>query len=142
MKCTRANSAGFAVGARDDDDVAVWIAEPDFTMGGRGVHVRLANDSRLQGAGSFHGGVEVVDLEPDEHAVTRAGGAGVHQVRMVFLVPRVELEHELTAREQPIVKVVVIAVHERRGALRVEEARVPTTARSHIADSEQWLRTD
>src|SRR6476620_10663681 len=62
--------ARFAIRARDDDDVPVWIAQPHLAVLRRGVHVRLLDDGCFQLSRSIDGGVEVIDLEPDEHAMS------------------------------------------------------------------------
>src|SRR6266508_883984 len=75
-----AGPGGFAVGAGQDDGVAVGVAEPDLTVGGAAgpvgrVAVGRADDLGSQLVGPGDGGVEVVDLEPQQHPV--AVGPGV-----------------------------------------------------------------
>jgi hypothetical protein len=56
-------------GRGEDDCVAVGIAKPELAV----VRVRIAmnveHDGRLEAARPRHGGVEVVDLEPEQHAI-------------------------------------------------------------------------
>src|SRR5690606_27134664 len=60
----------FAVGAADHDQVAVWIAQPHLAVAWRRVDVDVLDGLRFQGPCSLDRGVEIVQLEPDEDAVT------------------------------------------------------------------------
>jgi hypothetical protein len=97
LLCHTRRSTGFAVRARNDDDISVGITNPDFPMSwGRG---RVD----MQCAGPFDGGIKVVDLEPEQDAVPWSTCLRINQVRMILHVPRVELENQVTLVEQSIV---------------------------------------
>src|SRR6185369_10220742 len=70
-----------AVRARDDDDVAVEILEPELAVRRCGVDVRLQNDLRTELARPADDVVEVVHLEPDEHAVSDRRAVAADEVR-------------------------------------------------------------
>jgi hypothetical protein len=97
---------GFAVGTRDDHHVAIRVAEPDLAVARRGVHVGLQGHLGAERAG---GAVEILRLEPEQDPVPVRRGIGVHEVRVVLVVPAVELEDQVAVRVQPLVDVAVIA---------------------------------
>jgi hypothetical protein len=82
----------FTVRAGYHHDIPVGITEPDLSVLWRGVDVRLFDDLRAQAAGSLHGRVEIVYLEPQQDAVSRRRRIRVDEVGVVFLVPRVQLK--------------------------------------------------
>ena len=132
-------SPRFAVGAREHDDVPIRIADPHLPMVRRRVDVGLLDHRRAERARSRDGRVEVVDLEPHEDAVADGRGVGVHEVRVVLLVPGVELENQLPARVEPLVDVTVVAIRIR---LEPEELGVPALAGPDVADGQDRLRSD
>jgi hypothetical protein len=82
------------------------------------IHVRLFHDCRLEGACALHCGVEVVHLKPQKNVVPNGRGVGVQEVRVVFLIPGVEFQNELTFTKESLVKLGMIAGHGFRGSLR------------------------
>src|SRR5262245_3940624 len=81
-----------------------------------------------------HGGVEVVDLEPQEHAiavglvVAVADGAVV-----VIIVEVVELEDQRVPRHQSLVLRSTVS------AAAPEKLSIPPTARLDVSDGNEWL---
>ena len=57
------------IGRREDDSVAVRIADPQLAVVRIRIAMNVEQDGRLELACTRHGSVEVVDLEPQEHAV-------------------------------------------------------------------------
>jgi tRNA-Thr(GGU) m(6)t(6)A37 methyltransferase TsaA len=131
----------FAVGARQHHGVALGIAQPHLTMRrsaglalGR-VAVRLQNDLGPELAGSRHGGVEVIDLEPQQHTVAVGASPYVAYGAVVMLnIPGVQLENELAVDGQPLVLRAAVR------ALAPEQALIPAAARLDILDGDQGLR--
>ena len=76
-------------------------------------------------------------MRPSQDTVPRRRRRCVDEVRVVFLVPGVELKNQLTGARDPIVRVAVAVVRKRIGS---EQFRVPATARPHIAYRNQRLR--
>ena len=86
--------------------------------------------------GAFDGRVEVIHLEPQEHAVAVRAGVGVADGAVVVLyVPSVQLEHELLMGDQPLV------LRSPVRALAVEQPLVPATAGLDVPDGDERLRS-
>lgn len=113
---------GLAVGANDDDHIAVGVADPNFAMFRAEIDVRLFDDFGAEGARAVDGVVEVVDLEPEEDTVPVLRCLRSDEVRMVLLVPSVQLENQLTVGKNAIVDVPVRIAAQPLGA---EQRRVP-----------------
>lgn len=81
------------------------------------------------------GGVEVLDLEPEQNAVA-AGQVGVPNVSMVVgNVPRVELKNQLVPGDELFVVAATMCPP------ASQEALVPAAARCDVADTDERLRT-
>src|SRR5262249_17874958 len=102
------SSPCLAVGAAYHHHVAIGVTQPHFAVAGRGVHVDVLDAFGPEATGSLAGSVQVVELEPDEHSVAVPPAVGIDEVRVVFLVPGVELEHERAIHQEPVVEVVVV----------------------------------
>jgi hypothetical protein len=103
LLCHTRRSTGFAVRARNDDDISVGITNPDVPMSWGRVYMRFFDNLDMQCTGPFDGGIKVVDLEPEQDAVPWSTCLRINQVRMILHVPRVELENQVTLVEQSIV---------------------------------------
>ena len=78
--------AGLAVGAGDDDDVAVGVTEPGLAVLRVRIDVRLLQELGAQGPGPLDRGVEVLHLEPEQDAVAGRSSVGVDEVRVLLIV--------------------------------------------------------
>ena len=82
------------VGRREDDGITIRIADPELAV----VRVRIAmnveQDGRLEAARTRHGGVEVVDLKPQEHAVANDARGIAHGPVVVINFPCVQLQDQ------------------------------------------------
>jgi hypothetical protein len=105
-------------------------------MRGCRVDVRLFDDLGAQRTRSLDGGVEVVHLEPQQHAMSRPRRVRVDQIRMIFLVPGVELEDQVTAAKEPIVVIAMTMLGE---SVDSEELSVPAAACPDVAHGDQRL---
>lgn len=112
------------------------------TVAGSGVHVDVLDDLGLQRSSPADGLVQVVKLEPHQDPVAIPPAVGIDEVRVVFRVPGVKLEHQRAVHEEPIVEVVVVRPRQLAGAHGIEQSRVPAGARAHVADGEEGLRAD
>lgn len=80
--------------------------------------------------------VEIVDFEPEQHPVPVRPVFGVSEPAVVMLsFKTVELKNQLTAEDQLLILRAAVSASTR------EKALVPFTARAHIADSDQRLRS-
>src|SRR5215472_1758184 len=111
------------------------IAHPDLAMIGVRVDPRALENRHAHLAGAPDGGVEVVELEPQEHAVAVGAATGIAQVRVLVSIPGVELEDHLARRIDDLL-VLGPAV----AARGTEQALVPPATRLHVPDGDQWLR--
>jgi hypothetical protein len=55
--------------ATRNDGIAIWIAGPELAVIPVRIAVNVEQDGRADLACTRHGGVEVVELKPQEHAV-------------------------------------------------------------------------
>ena len=102
--------------------------------------MRLLDDLGAELAGAGDGGFEVVDLEPEEHAVAVPRRLGVDEVGMVLGVPRVQLHQQLPVAEQPIVDVAVLVLRVER--ISAEQLPIPLARRTHVAHGNERLRSN
>jgi hypothetical protein len=119
--------------------ITVGIAEPNFPVLGPGVNVRFFDDLGPQPARSLHDRVKIVYLEPQQDTVPRRRRVCVDEVGVVFLVPSVELEKQLTRARDPIVHVAVAVFWKR---VCSKQFGVPATTRSNIAHRYEGLSLD
>jgi hypothetical protein len=132
----------FPVRAGDHHDIAIWVLDPDLAMTGGRIDARLQEHLRLQGIGSLHRSIEVIDLEPQEDSVPRPSFLRIDEVRVLLFIPSMQLKDESTAAKEAVIEVRMIAAHGLGRALGPQELRVPSATRRDIADSDQWLRPD
>jgi hypothetical protein len=139
---TNSRSLRRTIGTREHDRVTIGIAEPDFPVVGTAVAVRGIAVARHEDRGSElrdprRGRIEVVDLEPQEHAVPVGPVLGIADRAVVVIdLEPVELEDERAIRrDQPLV--VGAAVR----APASEETPAPAAARLDVTYGNQGLGT-
>ena len=99
------------------------------------VAVRRQNDLDPELHGPPDGGVEVIELEPQEHTVAVRASVCVADGAVVMLdVPGVQLKDELAVDGQPLVLRAAVR------ALAAEQALIPAAARLDVLDGDQGLR--
>src|SRR3984957_11597875 len=76
-----------AIRARDHHHITIGIAESDLHVPRPRIDVRFLDDRGPRSASPPHDGIEVIDLEPKQHAVAGRSGAGVDEIGGVLLVP-------------------------------------------------------
>jgi hypothetical protein len=111
-------------------------------MAGRGVHVDVFDDLSPHPSSSVDGRVQIVELEPYQDPMAIPPAVGIDEVRVILLVPGMELEHQRAVYEESIVKVIVVRRHQLARARGPEQSRVPAGARAHVSDGEQGLWAD
>ncbi|MGA7869258.1 MAG: hypothetical protein WCA22_00025, partial [Candidatus Binatus sp.] len=99
--------------------------------------MRLLDDFDLERASSFDGRIEVVHLEPEQYPMSMWRRVRIDKIRVILLVPRVELEDQLTITKHPIIAIAMLMLRER---VDTEQSFVPAAARAYVADGNQWLR--
>lgn len=72
-----------AVGAADDHEITVEVAQPRLTVAGRGVHVDVLDDLGPQCSSAANRCVQIVELEPNQDAVAIPPAVGINEVRAV-----------------------------------------------------------
>ena len=129
------------VGAGQDHGVAVGIAQPDFPMVGAAVargRIAMARHQhvRLHPLRAGDRGIDVVDLEPEQHAVAvRLDGRIADRAVMMLDPPSVQLQDQGVARNQALVFGAAV------GAAAAEQILVPPAARFDVADGDEGLWT-
>jgi hypothetical protein len=89
-------------------------------------------DVHFLGAGNS--GVEIVDLKPQEHAISVWLKVGIPDVAMMVLhVPSVQLQDQPTVRNQPFILGTAMC------ALTTKQTLIPATARFDITHANEWL---
>ena len=81
--------SGLAIGTRDHDDMSIRITQPHLAILRRRIDVRLLHNLGAQSARPRDGGVEIGNLEPEQHAMSRRRRIRVDEVRVIFFVPGV-----------------------------------------------------
>jgi hypothetical protein len=100
----------------------------------RRVAVARQDDLGLEGVGSGHGVIEVVDLEPQQDAVAVGLIVRIADRSVVVCdLKAVELEYEFAIPDQPLVFRPAV------GTVTAEEMLIPATARFHIRDCYEGL---
>lgn len=90
----------------------------------------------LQVVGAVHGGVEVLDLEPQQNAITVRLIVGIRdRSMMVFSLERMQLKDQDVASNSPLIHRSTVC------ALTAEEALIPPAASFDITDDDQRLRS-
>ena len=78
--------------------------------------------------------VEVVELKPQEHAVSVWSDVGISDAGMMMLhIPSVQLKNQPAVRNEPLI------VGPAMGALAAKETLIPATARLDIGHANKWL---
>src|SRR5215211_4405024 len=130
-----------AVGAGDDDGVAVGVRDPELAVSGAvalalgGVAVRWSDDGRGEPRGALHRRVEVGDVaEPQQDAVADLAVRVADAPVVVLDLALVELQHQRPVGEEPLVLRAAVV------ALQAEELLVPAAGGLDVADREHGLR--
>jgi len=85
--------------------------------------------------GARNGCVEVVDLKPQEHAVSVWLKTGIPDgAVMVLHIPSVQLQDQPSSRDQPFILTATVR------ALTTQQTLIPATARLNITHADQGLR--
>ncbi len=101
-----------------------------------GIDLWFLDDLGLNRASTFDRGVEVADLEPEQDSMSDRRRVRVDEIRMILLVPRMELQDQATVDQQPIVAIAMLMF---RQSFDSEQLLVPTAADPHIAHGNQRL---
>ena len=93
------------------------------------------DDLGLQLDGPRDGGVEVVHLKPKKHAVAVGSHVRIRDPPMLVSdLPLVQLKHQLSVPNQPLVRRAAVI------ALEIQQALIPAAGRLDIADADEGLR--
>jgi hypothetical protein len=132
-------SVGRAVGTGQHDRVAVRVLQPHLpvirtALPFRRIPVPRQDHVRPQLLRPLHGVLEVIDLEPEEHAVAAARIVGIADPPVVVgFLPAMELQHELAVVLQPL----VVGTSVRAPA--AEQPLIPAAGRLHLGGTDQRL---
>jgi len=94
--------------------VRAWIATPG------------KNHLDLHFFGAGHGGIEIVDLKPQQDAVSMRQTFVANWTMIVFRIPQVQLQDQLPVRKKTRIPVAAILT------LAIKQTLIPATARFHI----------
>ena len=121
------------MGAGKHDRVAIRIAQPAFPVGVLAAMARF-DDLGFHLVGTRNNSIEVVQFKPEENAVSVWSKVGISERAMMMLdVPVVQLEDELSARDQPFIIRSAVA------ALTAKETLIPATARLDVMHANERL---
>ena len=101
-----------------------------------GIDVRFLDDLGFQRASTFDRSVEVVHLEPEQDSMSDWRRVRVDEIRVILLVPRMELQDQATVDQQPIVAIAMLMF---RQSFDSEQLLVPAAAYPYIAHGNQRL---
>lgn len=127
------------IGTREDDGVAVAVTDPELAVRGtarftfRRVAMHRHDDLRVQLLRANDCGIEVVDLEPEEHAVADELRRVADLAVVVLDAPMVQLHDQLVTVVEPLVlRPAVIAP-------APEQLLVPAARSFDVSDRDQRL---
>jgi len=86
-----------------NDDIPIQITDPDFTMLGIWIDMRLLDDLRIQLPNARKSVVELIGLEPEEHSKAMGSGIWITEIGMFVVAPFVKLHHHLVADDQLLI---------------------------------------
>ena len=98
------------------NNIAVGITKPQLPVGWGRIEVGLHYDLRSYCASLLNGFIKILHLKPEYDAVRKRSSVPVDKVRVIFLVPGVELKNYLTVTEHPIIEVAMDVLGEGRPA--------------------------
>jgi len=101
-----------------------------------GIDLWFLDDLGFQRAGTLDRSVEVLHFEPEQDSMSNRRSVRVDEIRVILLVPRMELQDQATVDQQPII---AIAMFMFRQSFDAEQLLIPTAARAHIAHGDQSL---
>ena len=119
--------------AGQHDDVAFRITQPAFPVGVLTAMARF-DDLSFHLFGTRNRGVEIVQFKPKKNSIAIRPKIGIPEwTVMVLDVPVVQLEDQISARDQSlIIRPAVVA-------LTAEETLIPTTARLDVMHADEGL---
>ena len=124
-----------ALRARKHDRVAIRIAQPAFPVRVLTAMARL-EDVGFHLLGTRNSGVEIFQLKPEEDTIAVRPKLGIPKSTVMVLdLPIVQLEDQISVRDQSLVIRPAVA------ALAAKEALIPTTARLDILHANKGLET-
>jgi len=92
------------------------------------------DDLNLHFLGAGHGGVEVPDFKPEQHAISVWLGLWISDGAVMMLhFPPVQLQNQLAVRYQPLI------LNAAMRALTTQEPLIPAAAGLHVAHANQGL---
>ena len=130
---------GLAIGTREYDPVAIGILEPDLSMIGAATAVgripmRCQDDLGWQLRGPGHGGIEILDLKPQQHAVAIGTVIRItHRAVIMVHFPVMELHDQGLAIHEPLVLRTTVV------ALTAKQSLIPSTRCFDVRDGNERL---
>jgi hypothetical protein len=122
-----------AVGAGNDNDIAIGVAKPNLAVIGVRIHLRTFKNLCSTGLNSEEGFIEAISLEPKQDPVPIRLRLGTAQMRMVMRIPMVKLHNQPTIEYELLVFETAVV------ALTVEHSLIPLAARFDIPDCDKGL---
>jgi hypothetical protein len=125
----------------EDDDIAIWVLDPDLSVLRSWVDVRLFDDPSAQTSGAVHGSIKVIDFEPEKDAMAMGCPVGINQVGVLLVIPAVQLEDQGVPTQKSV-------IDETMGMVRIapraysQQGLVPGAAGLHVPHRNQRLRPD
>jgi len=129
----------FAVGTGNYDHVTIRVTQPDLSVLRPGIDMWLQDDLSMQCSSFLNYNIKVANLEPQKDPMTRCCRSGVGEVRVILLIPGVELKNHLTGALNPVVYITMDMVGE---GVRPKQFAIPATASPYIFNSDQWLNAE
>ena len=100
-------STGWLTGKHDH--IAVWIAEPHLSLSRvRIVDVGFFKNVGAQRTSASDRGIEIAHLKPEQDTVPWWRCVRVDEVRMIFLIPGMQLKNQVSIAKHPVISVAVL----------------------------------
>ena len=137
-----AASSCLSVRTGEDDEIAVRVLDPNLPVLRSWVDVRLFDDPSAQTSDAVDGSVKVIDFEPEKDAMARRCPVGIHQIRVLLVVPGVQLEDKGVSTHESVIDETVGMVRIAPMHLHPQQGLVPGAAGLDVPHRNQWLRPD
>jgi hypothetical protein len=137
-----AASSCLSVWTGEDDHIAIRVLDPDLPVLRSWIDVRLFDDPSAQTSDPVDGSIEVIDFEPEEDAMAVGCPVGAHQIRVLLVIPAVQLENKGLSTHDSVIDLTVGMVRIPPIHLRSQQGLIPGAAGPHVPHRNQCLRPD
>ena len=124
---------------RSDKNVSIGVAEPKFPMPWPRIELRRFDEMCSELPCTEVHTSEVIDVEPERHAMTERPTPLFRHRGVTFIVPRMELKDESTVAVKSIVSISMGFGGRMTEHFEPEKLCIPSARKQDIVDRQQWL---